>query len=396
MKTVNALRARRILTLADAQPAVRRKDLLAPLSVLDNAVILSKKGLILAVEPYAHCKRRADCVIEDAGDVTLIPGLINAHSHVELAAFKGKTRQGQGFAAWVASVVALKQAQECEEADMADAAKEMSAHGIVHVGDIGSEAPVASTGAFFRAGISVSVFRECFGFQPALGVDELRAARLKDVPEHLRPHCALSGHALFSTHPHTMQLARQDCENKGKTFTMHLAEHDDELHCLLNGSGPLNDMLRERGVLPQDYTPPGKRPIQYAYELGLLGANTLAVHCVHCHEKEAELLAATGTAACLCPRSNAAINVGAAAPVDLFMDKGVPICLGTDSLASNSDMNLWNEARTLRDAHHLPAQALIRLMTVNAAYALRRPDLGRLAPGCRAAWAVLPEDFIVQ
>ena len=396
MKTVKALRARRILTLADTQPAARRNELLAPLSVLDDAVILSKNGLILAVEPYAHYKRRSTCTIEDAGDVTLIPGLVNAHSHLELAGLKGETSLGQGFAVWVKSLIALKQTQPGKEAAMASAAKEMAEHGIVHVGDISSEAPAAGTGAFFRAGVSVSIFRECFGFQPVNTLDELSALKLKDVPRHLRPHCALSGHALFSTHPHTMQLAHRDCQAKGKTFTMHLAEHDEELNCLLSGSGPLSDFLRERGVLPQGYRPPGKRPVQYAHELGLLDPHTLAVHCAHCNEKEAGLLAASGAAVCLCPRSNAAIGAGAAAPVELFMDKGVLLCLGTDSLASNSDLNLWNEARALRDAHQLPAQALLRLMTVNAAYALRRPELGRLAPGCRAAWTALPEDLAVQ
>jgi len=278
---------------------------------------------------------------------------------------------------------------------MASAAKEMSEHGTVHVGDISGDAPVASTGAFFRAGVSVSIFRECFGFLPAHTPEELRSRHIRDTPENLRPYCALSGHALFSTHPHTMQLARQDCEKREKPFTMHLAEHDDELHCLLNGTGPLSDILRERGVLPQGYKPPGKRPVLYAHNLGLLGENTLAVHCVHCNEQEAELLAVTGTTVCLCPRSNAAVNTGGTAPVELFLDKGVLLCLGTDSLASNDDVNLWNEARTLRDAHQLPTQALTRLMTVNAAYALRRPELGRLAPGYRAAWAVLPEDFVV-
>jgi len=396
MNTVKALRARRILTLADAQPATRRNDLLAPLAVLNDAVILSQHGLILAVEPYGRCKRRTGCMIEDAGDVTLVPGLVNAHSHMELAGLKGKTRLGQGFAAWVKSLIELGRTQGLQEADMMHAAKEMSKHGIVHAGDICTQAPVASTRVFFCAGISVSIFRECIGFASASNLDTLRAFHLKDMPWHLRQHCALSGHALYSTCPHTLRFARQDCAENGKTFTMHLAEHEDELHCLLSGSGPLSDFLYERGVLPQGYRPPGKRPVQYAHELGLLGENTLAVHCVHCDEQEAELLAETGTAACLCPRSNAAINAGAAAPVEVFMDKGVLLCLGTDSPASNSDMNLWNEARVLRDAHRLPTQALLRLMTVNAAHALRRPELGRLAPGCRAAWAVLPEDFVVQ
>jgi len=334
--------------------------------------------------------------MEDAGDVTLVPALINAHSHLELAALRGRTRLGQGFAVWVQSLLALKREQACKEAEMTEAAEEMSECGVAHVGDINNEAPVASTGAFFRAGVSVSIFRECFGFRSVHTPDELRAVSLQDTPEALRPHCALAGHALFSTRPHTMQLACRDCVERGKTFTMHLAEHDDELHCLLSGAGPLSDALRERGVLPQDYRPPGKRPVRYAHELGLLGQYTLAVHCVHCDKEEAGLLAATGTAVCLCPRSNAAIGAGAAAPVERFMDAGVLLCLGTDSLASNSDLNLWNEARALRDAHQLPAQALVRLMTVNAAHALRRPELGRLAPGYRAAWAVLPEDFMLQ
>jgi cytosine/adenosine deaminase-related metal-dependent hydrolase len=396
METVTALRARRILTLADAQPATRRSELLAPLAVLDNAAILSKNGLILAVEQYAHCKRRTGCAITDAGDVTLVPGLVNAHSHVELAALKGRTRLGEGFAVWVQSLLALKRAPADKRAAMADAAEEMSACGVVHVGDINTEAPVASTGAFFRAGVSVSIFRDCFGFRTAHTPDELRGAQLQDTPKALRPQCALSGHALFSTRPHTMQLARQDCEARGKIFTMHLAEHDEELRCLLDGTGALSDILHERGILPKGYRPPGRRPVHYAHELGLLGKNTLAVHCVHCNEEEAGLLAATGAAVWLCPRSSAALGGGPAAPRDLFMDKGVLLCLGTDSPASNSDLNLWNEARALRDAHQLPPQALVRLMTINAAHALRRSELGRLIPGCRAAWAVLPEDFMLQ
>ncbi len=387
-----ALRARRILTLADTAPALRRTELSAPLTVLDNAVLVIRAGLVAAVESHADFKRRTGVPLRDAGEVTLLPGLLNAHCHLELSSLRNRTVLGQGFAVWVQSLLALKKTGALKKEALAEAAEETAAHGIVHVGDVNSEAPVNTAGAFFAAGVGADFFLECFGFAPA-DEKELEAERLKDVPPDLRPHCALSGHALFSTHPRTLQSARNRCLTQSKTFALHLAEHDEEVDCLLHGRGPLCELLRARGILPEGWAPPGKRPIALARALGLLGPSTLAVHCVHCDAEEAALLAQTQTNVCLCPRSNAAIGVGGEAPADRLIDAGVCLCLGTDSLASNADLNLWNEARALRGRHDLPDQALIRMMTVNAAHALCRPETGALTPGRRAAWAVLPEDF---
>ena len=392
MKNTLALRARRILTLADATPATRRNELLAPLSFLDNAVLVYRNGLVLAVEPYATFRRRAGIALTDAGEISLIPGLINAHSHIEFSFLHDKTRLGQGFAAWARQLPRTRP-QKAQHDAMHVAAEEMAAHGIVHVGDISAKPPVMQAGAFFGAGLDASFFIEAFGFQEYASPDLLRSTIFADIPAHLHSSCALSGHALFSTSPKTLRQARQDCRERGLCFSIHLAEHEDEMNCLLDGSGPLAELLRERGVWPSDYVPPGKRPIAHAHELGLLGDNTLAVHCVHCQPEEATLLAASKTAVCLCPRSNAAIGVGGQAPVQSLVDASVLLCLGTDSLASNFDLNLWNEARALRTFYPLPDSALLRMMTINAAHALRRFDLGRLAPGCRAAWAVLPDDF---
>jgi len=135
--------------------------------------------------------------------------------------------------------------------------------------------------------------------------------------------------------------------------------------------------------------------VPYAAELGLLDEGTLAVHCVQLDAADIRLLAESGAHVCLCPRSNAAINVGTA-PARALADAGAPLCLGTDSLASNHDLDLWNEARALRDlppGHDLPPAALLRLLTVGGAAALGRGDIGSMAPGRRARLALLPEDF---
>ena len=392
MKNTLALRARRILTLADATPATRRNELLAPLSFFDDAVLVCRNGLVLAVETYAQFRRRAGIPLTDLGDASLVPGLINAHSHLEFAFLHNKSCLGQGFAAWAKALPRTRQPRTQQNA-MYAAAEAMAANGLVHVGDICAKAPVIQAGAFFNAGLEASFFIEAFGFQSYDSPALLRAALFAEIPPYLQAACALSGHALFSTHPQTLRQALQDCCERGKIFSIHLAEHEDELACLLDGSGPLAELLRERSVWPQNFVPPGKRPIILAHELGLLGKNTLAVHCVHCNNEEAALLAASQTRLCLCPRSNSAIGVGGQAPVQALIDAGVLLCLGTDSLASNSDLDLWNEARALRKICMLPDRALLRMMTINAAHALQRFELGRLAPGCRAAWAVLPDDF---
>ena len=118
------------------------------------------------------------------------------------------------------------------------------------------------------------------------------------------------------------------------------------------------------------------------------------MHCVRVNEEDADILARSGASVCLCPRSNAWIGVGPA-PAAMLHAVGVPLCLGTDSLASASDMELWAELRTVRAM--LPGvslMGLLELVTRNPARALGvEADFGSLEAGKRAVWAVLPEDF---
>ena len=101
-------------------------------------------------------------------------------------------------------------------------------------------------------------------------------------------------------------------------------------------------------VLPPDWTAPGLRPLAYAVKLGLLGPGTLAVHGVQLDAQEVEVLAASGAALCLCPRSNRNLGVGVP-PVRELMESGALLCLGTDGLTSNRDLDVRKEAVWLRE-----------------------------------------------
>lgn len=396
-----AFRARSLVSLAGEGPA-RGRELLAPLARVDDAVLLTRAGRIEAVGPWKSTRLPAGTELHDLGDVCLMPPLANAHTHVQLSWLAGRTRWGEGFAAWLQSlvpqVVAPVNGEEAaRRRDAVTAACEgLAASGTQWVGDVGGSAPGALTAvrtACDAAGLAVHQFCEWFGFAPPLVDGErpwpprCRAEVAADAA--LAANCAPAGHALYSTAPEILQAARQWCARAGRVFTFHLAESPEETELLTGGGGALRACY-EGTVLPASWRAPGLRPLGYAAALGLLDPGVLAVHGVQLNGEEIAALAASDAALCLCPRSNEHLGVGVA-PVGQLLESGVLLCLGTDGLSSNCDLDVRNEALWLREHLGVPVRALVRMLTVNGAAALGfPPGAGTLAPGHDAAFAVLP------
>ena len=182
------------------------------------------------------------------------------------------------------------------------------------------------------------------------------------------------------------------CARQNKTFTLHLAEHPGEVELLATGKGAFAEILAER-ILPKDFTPPGMSPVAYADALNLLDDRTLAVHCVRLSDTDIEILRTRRVNVCLCPRSNAFIGVGRA-PWERLAHAGINLCLGTDSLGSNHDLNLWNEAEYVLDNFKgaLSLADVLAWMTTNPAGALGlEQTLGELTPGKQARYSVVPD-----
>ncbi|MBA4358621.1 MAG: S-adenosylhomocysteine deaminase, partial [Desulfovibrio sp.] len=211
--------------------------------------------------------------------------------------------------------------------------------------------------------------------------------------------CSVAGHALYSTSPELLRAAKALATSRGLPFSLHLAEHEDEDAILLTGQGAFLDLLRERGFI-KDYTAPGQRPVPLASQLGLLDARTLCVHCVTVTDDDIALIARSRASVCLCPRSNAYIGVGQP-PLKTFLDAGVNVCLGTDGLCSNTDLDVYGELAWLAENHAGAAGGLslaqgLALVTVNPArfFGPLVPGadrLGSLAPGQAARFSVVPQ-----
>jgi len=384
------LRATRALTMVPGQAA------------LDDAAVIIDGGVITRVAPYRALGPSPGATVVDLGDVTLCPGLINAHGHLELAHLTGKCPRGAGFPAWVRWLLGQPLASRDPEPIQAALAA-MAATGTHALADVCTRTPALVARACRAAEFPAVLFTEFFGcWEAEPGVlpwpDSPPASGRTDEPEESDEtggliRTAAAGHALYSTNPETLRLAKAWDEARNLPFTIHLAEHHGEVELLATGRGEFAALLAAR-VLPKNFTAPGLSPVAHAERLGLLGKTTLAVHCVQVGRADLDILQATGTNVCLCPRSNAVIGVGRA-PFEDYFASPLRLCLGTDSLASNDDLNLWNEARFLRETMASPPEParLLAAMTVNPAQALGFSRQGALAPGRLARLATVPEDF---
>ncbi|HEX5659581.1 MAG TPA: amidohydrolase family protein, partial [Polyangiales bacterium] len=186
---------------------------------------------------------------------------------------------------------------------------------------------------------------------------------------------ALAPHTVYSLHADTLREL-----SRGRT-SLHLSEHVAERTFLRDGTGPFADYLASRGVPPQ-FVPPGVSPIDYALELGLLQPELLAVHLCATTREELQRFAASGAQAVLCPRSNLFIELKLPPLFDI-LEAGLKPGLGTDSLASNTTLDVLAEAAALSDRFaQVDKGLLLSMATWYGATALGLShQVGALKPG---------------
>ncbi len=198
----------------------------------------------------------------------------------------------------------------------------------------------------------------------------------------------LTAHAPYSTGPELLSFIKKHCKKQNSLFSLHLAENEDEYALLADGEGCFVGFLQNLGAMDGTFPIPivkKKGMLAYLDDLQLLDEKTLCVHCVHLDEEEIARLAETGAHICLCPGSNKFLNVGSAA-VESILAAGVTPAIGTDSIASNPKLDLWQEMSIIAREHpQVGAEDIIRMATVNGAEALGVQDTyGSLASGMGA------------
>jgi 5-methylthioadenosine/S-adenosylhomocysteine deaminase len=323
---------------------------------------------------------------ERFSDAAIVPGFVNAHTHLEYAVYAG-FGDGLSFAPWLRMHMERKSRLERPEMEAIArlGAAECLRSGITTVGDLAFSG--ASAHACASVGLRAIVYLEVFGADAEAALRSF-GEKLAYVEE------ALSDRVQVGSSPHAPYTCSNDvyraCLELGLPLATHLNESQDELDWLLRGEGPWQALAH---MLPP---PGGQTGIRRLAAAGLLDESVVAAHCVKVDDDEIALLARHGVAV-VCPRSNALLGCGIA-PLQELRGAGLRVGLGTDGVSSVPSHDVFEELRTAiafaraRDesANALSAAAALELATLGGARALGLDqEVGSLVAGKRADLAVV-------
>jgi len=302
----------------------------------------------------------------------LVPGLLNAHTHLELTYLKGKLKPTPHFAEWLKALVrkrffwgkgkflrsARAGAQLCLES------------GTTTVGDITST--LDSPSVLVDVPIRKVVFLEAIGPDPAKAkqaTDRITTALERERADRLL-QLGLSPHAPYSACAEVYEWCAATASQRELLLATHLAETREELDFLEEGKGALFDVMARHGLLPAGWEPPGCTPVEYVDRLGVLSERTILVHCNYVTSSDVERIARSGASVVYCPRSHHFFG-HSDHPFRRLMERGVNVALGTDSLASNTSLSMLDEMRFVcEQSPDVEPKTVWRMATVAAAKAL--------------------------
>jgi 5-methylthioadenosine/S-adenosylhomocysteine deaminase len=328
----------------------------------------------------------------------IIPGFVNAHSHLELTILRGFL-DDLPFSEWIPKLTRAKYQQLNRDEMLASArlgCVEMIRAGVTclaEVMDLGTAWP-----AMREFGLQGIVYQEVFG--PAESqVDQAVTDLIKKVDafrddETATLRVGVSPHAPYTVSGKLYEAVNWYAEQDNLRMATHIAESEDEGMFVRWGAGAFAERWTERGI---PLTPGGCSPLAYIDGFGLLRPETLLVHAIDLEDADFEILRNKRPAVVHCPKSNAKLGHGVARLREI-RDTGIPVGLGTDSVASNNVIDMFEEMRSAifqqRGRSHsidvLDAETAFRMATLDGAECLGlSADLGSLDPGKRADFVVV-------
>jgi cytosine/adenosine deaminase-related metal-dependent hydrolase len=350
--------------------------------IADGAVLLATDGRITAVGPDAEVPAPPGVERLKFPSSALLPGLVNSHTHLELTGLDGKVTE-QDFPSWIRRVIALKAERSPE--DFLAAARQGILdgwkQGVTTVADTGDSG--ASLQALHELKGSGIAYLEVFGPHPNQASAQLSGliTRLEALAPFVgdRVRLGVSPHAPYSVSGPLYAMVGQLARERGYPIAVHIAESVAESDLLGTASGGFAEAWRGRGIpLP---SLPGRTPLAWLEEHGILGPSTLCIHVVHASIKDLALVASRGAAVAHCPRSNARHGHGSA-PLRSMLDLGIRVGIGTDSAASVAPSDLLAEGGAAAGLAQLRPEAILRLCTLEGARALGlESEIGSLTPG---------------
>jgi len=324
------------------------------------------------------CRQFPDLPKQELKGCILMPGLVNAHTHLELSILKDRISKQSDFISWIFDLVQekMKMTEDEIRESLQIGVEESLTEGTTCIGEI-TNTP-KSLRVIQEAGLRGIVFLE------VLGRDTVEPSRWKaDLIQKIRKmqsECGrlttigLSPHTLYTLSKQKFQLLSELLLENPLPYTIHVAESREEMEYFLHHKGGIKSRLFPFAGW-EDLPDPKEceSPLAYLDRFGLVTESLLLAHGVHLTTADLQLIKKKNARLVLCPRSNQMLSVGQA-PIEEMLREEIPVGLGTDSLASNTTLSLWDEMRHLyklnRDSGQVTSDTILRMATLGGAEGL--------------------------
>jgi cytosine/adenosine deaminase-related metal-dependent hydrolase len=362
---------------------------------IENGAVAVEDGRIVAVGTLPDLQWLSDGPVIDLGDQVLLPGLINAHCHLDYTMMRGAISPPKSFTSWVQRINALKRSLDDEDylAAVQRGFSELRKWGTTSVCNI--EAFPELMTRLPPSPLRTWWFYEMIDIRHRVTTDDVVAGALSFFQHRARSldSFGLSPHAPYTASLNLYQLANACASSFSMPLTTHVAESVEEFGMFRHGRGPLHDFM---DALQRPMEDCGKMsPFGHLWQSGAVDGRWLLTHMNTLIEEDFILLAevprGAGPHIVHCPGSHRYFS-HPPFPAKRLHDLGINLCLGTDSLASTDSLSLFDEMRHFLRAHPwLSPEQVLRTVTVNPARALRRKgQLGQIIPGALADLIALP------
>ncbi len=352
-------------------------------TVIENGFVSFENGLIAEAGAW---RSGISGKITDHGDGVIIPSLVNAHTHLELSAFRGLIPYGGSFKAWVSSLIGLRDKADIKtiREGFLSALAELKSAGCFVAGEIATLCCFEED--FYRSDIDGVYFREYLG-----GIQEIEYD-CKQAGINVQ---ALAGHAPHTTSPELLRHLKKKCTDSALPFSIHLSESEDEDIFIKTGKGEWADYLTLRGIDYSSWPVTEAGSVNYINSLGLLDENTIAVHLLNLSDNDFSILKKSKVSVCLCLRSNKNLH-GRLPDVLRMHNEGIPLCLGTDSLASNDSLSILDEMDYLYNQFpEIAPSEIFKMATINGVEALGlSSQFGTIETGKTGKTVFLSHEYI--
>lgn len=356
---------------------------------ISGGVVTVENGKILAVGKQSA----AVGPLRDLGDVVLLPGLVNAHTHLEFSHLPQPLGEpGMALPDWIRLVLANRQRNDCNSAAaIAAGLRESRDCGVTSIADI---ATTAVSGNVTDDVPRRLAFHEAIGFSAARCESAFADVLQRSNVEHRSKNMTTTGfspHAPYTVHPDLLERLVDEASKRRLPVAMHLAESEAELQLLAENSGPFRELLEERGMWDPSAIAPGTTPMDILRVLAR-APRACVIHGNFLSEGDWNFLARERSTMSLvyCPRTHAYFQ-HPRYPLAQMLAAGVRVALGTDSRASNPDLSVLAEMRHVAAHHNIEPEQIIRMGTLSGAEAIGWDKIvGSITPGKWADLTAVP------